>query len=47
MKQHLHGHVKLFHPLPLCLLSFTEKLEALLPLQVDQEETIRPLESKK
>lgn len=38
-----HGHFKLLHPLPLRLLGFTEELEALLPLQVDQVETIGPL----
>lgn len=41
-----HGHFKLLHPLPLCLLSFTKELEALLPLQVDQVEAVRPLGRK-
>ncbi len=46
MLSYSHGHVKLLHPLPLRLLSFTKELEALLPLQVDQVETVRPLERK-
>jgi len=41
-----HGHSKLLHPLPLRLLGFTKELEALLPLQVDQVEAVRPLETR-
>lgn len=41
-----HCHVKLLHPLPLIFLCFTEELEALLSLKVDQVETVRPLRRK-
>lgn len=47
IKSYSHGHLKLLHPLPLGFLSFTKELEALLPLQVDQVETIRPLWRKR
>lgn len=38
-----HGHLELLHPLPLHVFRLAEKLEALLPLQVDEIEAIGPL----
>jgi len=41
-----HCHFKLLHPLPLHLLCLAEELEALLSLQVDQVEAVRPLQKE-
>lgn len=41
-----HCHFKLLHPLPLHLLRLAEELEALLSLEVDEVEAVRPLREK-